>query len=46
MTWKPAQKLGTLWAAGEAFDFSPDGRMLAVGGEDGVVYIYGVPLNK
>ena len=22
------------------------GRMLAVGGEDGVVYIYGIPLNE
>ena len=41
---KTSEQLGTLRE--ECCDFSPDGRMLAVGGEDGVIYIYGVPLNE
>ncbi|MEW5873330.1 MAG: hypothetical protein AB1894_28985 [Chloroflexota bacterium] len=39
------QALGLLASGGPALDFSPDGRLLAVGGEDGVVYIYGIPLS-
>jgi WD40 repeat protein len=35
-------EVGTLWAGGDALDFSPDGRLLAAGSYDGVVYLYGV----
>ena len=42
---RTGQELGNLWSDGYALDISPDGRLLS-GGGDGVVYIYGIPVNQ